>query len=380
MEKMINLPQLFRRPAGAWLIACVAGITVLLVVVARQSQRVSSLRQASSQLVSVEASALSVPTTANGLVVAIRRVNISPVSAGRISSLLVEEGDRVQGGQLIAKMNNDELNARVNQAKAQLAAAAAEQGAAAKRLSRYEQLVKAGAISEDYLDELRKNVLKADANATEARQKLAEFRSQLDDSYIYAPFSGIITRRYAEAGEYVAPATSASNSDGATSSSIAELSKGLEVEARVPEANLLNVRLSQRVKVETDAFPGQQFAGVVLSISPRAVSKENVITFPIRIQLLDGLGKLKPEMNVKVTFVATPIPDAMVIPVAALNTQKDGAVGVFVPDASGGAIFRTVKPGVVSGGKVQIVSGLSKGDQIFLAPPRGFKGSELISN
>lgn len=83
------------------------------------------------------------------------------------------------------------------------------------------------------------------AQVSEAVSQLQVYETQLENTLVRTPFAGIITRRYTDVGDFVTPTTSASTSDGATSASIAELSSGLEVEAKVPEASIARIKLVQ---------------------------------------------------------------------------------------------------------------------------------------
>lgn len=322
-----------------------------------------------SRTVRVQKEPLLVETEASGVVVATRRVNISPAAPGRISELRLREGDRVTKGQLLAVMENDEGRFRVRQLEAELEGSIAERDADSRRLTRFEELLREGAVSPDDVDELRKNLSRSNAKVSETDQRLREARMLLERSYIRAPFTGIITQLFAETSEFVAPATSASSDAGATSSTIAELSRGLEVEAKIPEASLLRVSPGQQVAIESDAFVGESFTGVVRSISPRAVSSDNVITFPVTVGLKDGFSRLRPQMNVKVKFLSNMPERQIMIPLAAVETLKDGMTVVRVKEpTTGRSETRPVSLGVVSGARVQIVSGLQEGEEIFLAP------------
>lgn len=345
-----------------------------LILRQREARLIEARQQ--SQTVEVKREDLSVRTEASGVVVAVRRINISPASPGRIRELRMQEGDRVNAGQLLAVMENDEAQSRVNQLEAALEGALAEKDADSKRLKRFDNLLRDGAVSPDQVDELQKNLSRSIAKVNETREQLSEAKSLLDRSYIRAPFSGIITQLFAEVAEYVAPATSASSGAGATSTTIAELSRGLEVEAKIPESNLLNIEARQRAAIESDAFPGEVFNGEVISVSPRAVASDNVITFPVTVRLLDGYRRLRPEMNVRVRFLGDDIKNALTIPLAAVETLKDGSTVVQVRTPDGKPESRGIQLGAVVGSQVQVLRGLEAGEKIFLTPPKTTQESQ----
>jgi len=361
------------RKRTAWL-ALALGVGALSIsagfLLRKQGERSTQLSTSQQSTFIAQKQPLKIETEASGVVIAIRKINISPAAPGRISELRLREGDRVRQGQLLAIMENDEGSYRVRQLEAELAGSIAEQDADSRRLSRFEKLLQEGAVSPDNVDELRKNLSRSSARVSEVKQRLNESKMLLERSYIRAPFSGIITQLFAETSEFVAPATSASSDVGATSSTIAELSRGLEIQAKIPEASLLRVNQGQQVIIESDAFIGERFRGVVSSISPRAVANDNVITFPVNIELKDGFSRLRPQMNVKVKFLSSRSEEQIMIPLAAVETQKDGKTVIYVQSPSGKPEKRFISLGVVSGARVQVVNGLKEGEKVFLTPTR----------
>jgi HlyD family secretion protein len=371
----------------------------------------------------------------NGLVQSIRKINISPSTQGRIMELFVREGDRIQAGQAIARMDDEQLQAQVSQyeaildrSRAQLAErlAGSRQEEVAKaeadvirsearvqearsrlqlateKLNRRQILQKEGAITREALNESQVDVRNAEDNLTqtqaslaisqqdlarqrsgfraeeiaqtraqvaEANAQLQSFQIQLNNTLVRAPFGGIITRRFTDVGDFVAPTTSASSSDGATSASIAELSSGLEVEAKVPEANIAGIKQGQSVEVRSDSYPDQVFKGQVQSIAPRAVKENSITSFRVKVKLETGLEQLKAGMNVKLAFIAEPIQNALVVPLSAVVTQKDGQRGIWLLDANSEIRFQLIRLGSESGSQAQILEGLKAGDRILISPP-----------
>jgi HlyD family secretion protein len=212
-------------------------------------------------------------------------------------------------------------------------------------------------------------IAQAAAEVAEAEAQLASVQIQLNKTTVRAPFAGIITRRYAETGDYVDSSTAASETEGATSTSIAELASGLEIEAKVPEASISKIKLGQAVKIQVDAYGNEAFEGKVRIIAPRAVKENNVTSFRVKVALVTGEDKLQSGMNTRLTFQGEPIANAMTIPLAAVVTQADGQTGVYLAGTEGKAQFKAIKLGTASGDRVQILEGLTKGDRIFTTPP-----------
>jgi HlyD family secretion protein len=315
---------------------------------------------------------LGASTDASGVVTAVRKVNLSPNVASRIDRLYLREGDRVARGQLVAVMESEALQAKASGLRAQLEAAKASLSASAVRRKRYETLLASGAVSEEQMEELRNEERQATLKVEEARYQLKETQAELRNTRVYAPFAGIITRQFAQEGQFVTPTTSATKEDGATSTSIAELSSGLEVEGRIPEASLTEITPGQNVEIITDAFPGQVFQGRVKMVSPRAVTENEVNSFPVAVTIESGQGKLKPAMTVRLRFLDQPVRGALVLPLAALTTGSGNTRGVLRLKPDGGLEFVPVTPGRISGDRIQIKNGLQKGDRVLIsAPPPG---------
>lgn len=393
-----------------------------------------------NQTVLVQSQDLTVQVKANGVVQAVRKINLSPKQEGRIDRLHVDEGVQVKQGQIIARMDSEQFQAQANQYKAALAKAQAElllkrsgnrpeeiSKAKAEVIKNEAQVLEArsrltlardrvrrkqfasqeGAIARDELDEAlteqrnaRENLEQAQASLAVAKQELvlqlkgyrqeeiassqaevaqakAQFQyyqTQLENTLVRAPFAGTITRKFAQEGDFVTPMTSASSSDGATSASIAELSSGLEVEAKVPEASIAQVEPGQQVEIRSDAYPNNRFEGRVRLVAPRAVqdsqgSSGGVTSFRVKVSLQTGQAQLKSGMNVKLIFICDTIQNALVVPLAAIVTKRDGQTGVLVATQNNQAKFHPVTVGSSSGSQVQIIEGVTKGDRILLAPP-----------
>lgn len=217
-------------------------------------------------------------------------------------------------------------------------------------------------------------IASAVAEVKEARAQLDRAMTQLDNTIIRAPFAGIITRSFARVGGFITPTTSASDTVGATSASIAELSSGKEIEAKIPEAIIAKINPTQTVDIYTDAYPDETFKGVVSSIAPRAIQQDNVTFFRVKVAIPEDLTQLKLGMNTRLTFLSDPIEDALVIPLAAVITRPDGQTGVYILNSQQEEEFRTVKVSAVSGLEVRVLEGLEPGDRVLVHPP----SSEIV--
>jgi HlyD family secretion protein len=382
----------------------------------------------SSKLVAVARKTLKTTITAAGAVRPVKTVNISPKTPGRLARLLVEQGDRVVKGQVMAEMDRSDLEGRLQEVKGTIAQAKArldrlkegtrteQVGQAQARLeslnvgltlsqSRYKRnqgLFETGAISQDALDSARVAYEQSQAQVRESAKNLEELKrgprrqeiseaqaqvqqaqgqrtviqSQLNDTSLRAPFAGVVTQRYATEGAIVTPTTTASTTASATSSSIVTLAGPLEVLADVPEAEIGAVIPEQKVEVRSEAFPDRVFPGVVRLISPEAVVVQNVTSFQVRVRLLPQ-DKLRSGMNVTALFVGKSISNALAVPTVAIVTGK-GQTGVLVPGPEPDKPkFVPVTIGPTSGQETQIIQGVTEGQKVYLDLPRGFTVEKL---
>jgi HlyD family secretion protein len=206
----------------------------------------------------------------------------------------------------------------------------------------------------------------AAVKAVEAQIQAAEVR--LQDSVIRAPFSGIVTQKYANVGAFVTPTTSASTSASATSSSIVAVARGLEILAQVPEVDIGRIQPGQAVEIVADAYPDQVFTGNVRLIAPEAVLEQGVTTFQVRVALDTGTEELRSGLNVDLTFLGDRLTDALVLPTVSIVTEQ-GRTGVLVADANNQPQFREVTIGAQIDDQTQILQGLKAGDRVFVNPP-----------
>jgi HlyD family secretion protein len=200
---------------------------------------------------------------------------------------------------------------------------------------------------------------------------------QEEDTRIRAPFSGVITQRFATEGAFVTPTTSASATSSATSTSIVALASGLEVVAEVPEVDLEQIRVNQKVEIVADAYPDQVFQGKVRLVAPEAVVEQNVTSFQVRVNVVTGLEKLRSGMNVDATFLGNQLNNALVVPTVAIVTNR-GQTGVLMPGQNNQPRFQPVTIGPTIGNQTQVLQGIQAGDQVFTELPPGQRFEDVV--
>lgn len=274
---------------------------------------------------------------ATGIVEASHEVRVAPRTAGRLAELLVDEGSVVKRGQILARLEDSDLKASVDEAASKAAYAAAQ-------LERITKLRESSLVSLDALERAR-------ADELAARAALQRGREQLGFMLLRAATDGVITRREGEVGEYL-PANQA----------LFYLAghEPLRISADVDEEDLPRLSVGQRAVVRIDAFPGRVFEGRVNEITPRGdpVSR----SYRVRLALTDpkslGMG-----MTAEVNVIITERKNALLVPASAVI---DGAVWVLDGER---ITRRKVTVGVTAPDRVEILNGLADGDWVVTQPP-----------
>ena len=206
------------------------------------------------------------------------------------------------------------------------------------------------------------------AAARAAEQRLEQRRVESSELTVRAPFSGVITARFADPGAYVTPTTSASATAGASSSSIVELAQGLEAIAKVPESDIGRIRLGQNAAVRVDSFPDRRFAARVRQIAPRAEKLNNVTSFEVKLQMLQAPPELRIGMTADIDFNTGVLAPRTLVPTVAVVTEE-GRPGVLLVGPGNQPRFQPVALGASSGRDTQILSGLKPGSRVFIDLP-----------
>ena len=306
--------------------------------------------------------------TASGELEAIRRVNVSPKRQGLLDALFVDEGDAVTKGQVLARMEIGDFTDRMDELSALERQARADYEAKRADYLRYRKLKDSGAISASDLGGFRAAFLSSKEALAAAKERIQQRDVEGSELLIRAPFSGVITERFAEPGAFVTPTTTASANAGATSASIVELSEGLEVVAKVPENDIGRILVGQNASVRVDAFPDQRFPARVRDIAPRAEKTDNVISFEVELTLIDPPPTLRIGMTVDVDFQTGRTAESTLVPTVAIVTEN-GQPGVLLVGKDNQPRFQVVELGSSSGSQSAILSGVKPGSKVFIDLP-----------
>lgn len=315
---------------------------------------------------------------ATGYVVAQVKAAVASKGSGRLEVLNVEEGDKVKAGEILAILDNSDIRADLDYAKAGLLAARADSVEASINLNRQLGLIKADATTQDVVDAVTAAYDRAVANMQVRRASIRSVEVALENTIIRAPFDGTVLTKNADVGEMVTPFASASSSKGAVVT-IADMSS-LEVEADVSESNIYKVKFGQPCEIVLDAYPGVKYQGYVKKIVPTADRSRATVLTKIGFKKIDD--KVLPEMSARVNFL--PVAEKQAVeekPTLAVAkntiTTRDGGKVVF--RVVGEYVQETpVGTGRELGQMTEILAGLSAGDVAVVSPPGGMKSGDKV--
>ena len=317
--------------------------------------------------------------TANGYVVAQRKAAVASKGTGRLVYLGVEEGDHVVKGQVIGRLEDQDVVAALAKARADMAVAQADSFDATTSLHREQALYDARLASKADLDAAEARYLRTMASIGSARAAVDGAEVALEYTRIRAPFDGTVLTKDADVGEVVAPFAASANSRGAIVS-MADMNS-LQVEADVSESNITRVRVGQPCEITLDAYPDTRYRGVVHKIVPTADrAKATVLT---KVAFTDRDERVLPDMSAKVAFLSSPLSDSaaaappkLTIPATAL-IERDGRSLVL---AVGDGVVKEVqvRTGARMGSLVEITEGLSQGETIVNRPPAGLSSGAKV--
>ncbi|KAB2921360.1 MAG: efflux RND transporter periplasmic adaptor subunit [Bacteroidetes bacterium] len=319
---------------------------------------------------------------ASGYVVAQRKAAVASKGTGRLEFLGVIEGDRVRKGEVIGRLESSDVEAALGQAKAGLAlaragleSAMAEQEDASANFERQKALFGMNSISRAEYDGANARnrravaaVASAEANIKYAEANVRAAEVGVENTYIRAPFDGVVLTKNANVGEVISPFGAAAGSRGAIVT-VADM-RSLEVEADVSESNIEKLVEGQPCEITLDAYPDKRYPGRVNKIVPTADRAKATVLTKVKFDRLDE--RVLPEMRAKVNFVKEAKPEGrdtapkLSVPASAV-TERNGQKVVFV--LTGETVTETaVTLGEVMGSRIEVRQGVSSGQKVVLRP------------
>ncbi|MBI4909437.1 MAG: efflux RND transporter periplasmic adaptor subunit [Acidobacteria bacterium] len=368
---------------------------------------------------------------ATGYIIAAHKIQVASKVVGRVLAINVEKGDRVKEGQILARLEDDEYRAQLQQGRGQLQAlqarmeelkngsrpeeiavakanldqAKADLGNARVNLERVKQLAAEGVFARQNLDDAiarydaqaarvssldktyqlvkigprREQIDNVAGQIEEARGRVAFYETALANTLIRAPVTGTILERAVEKGEFVTTSFVGERGAKGYVVSLADLND-LQVELDINQNDFAKLGPKQKGVITTDAFPDRKYDGYIYEIAPEANRQKATVQVKVKVANPDGF--LRPDMNASVAFLAEAKPrisdgaapkPSILIPSSAI---RNGAVFVLL---NGKAVERKVKTGSTTGNSVRIEEGLFGGEDLVVRPTPDLKSGDRIT-
>jgi HlyD family secretion protein len=358
------------------------------------------------KIVTAERGDIARSVVARGKIEPLSKVEVKSKANGITKALLVDVGDRVTEGQILAELDKEDLEAQVREAKATRdgeeanlhAAIAAEAKAkieaanpelefARRDFARAQELFNQKIASQQQLDdasrafEVSKNrqqlldatVQTAGAQVEQARARVAAAKAALDRAEetlryatIRAPIAGLVLTRSTELGD----AVSSILNMGSAATLIMTLGdvSSVYIKGEVDEADIGKAACGQHVRTKVEAYPTESFDGVVKRIAPMGKELNNVTTFEVRVSISNQQGKLLANMTANAEIVLEERKNVLLIPEAALVYDKDKNVSVqrLDPTVKLGWRKLPLKIGISNGQRAEVLEGLKESDKLVL--------------
>ena len=304
--------------------------------------------------------------TASGYVVAQRKASVASKATGRLIYLGVVEGDAVKKGQIIARLEDSDVKAALEQAKANLQLNEASLQDAKSTYERQEKLYALGGTPKSDLDAAEANYKRVLASISVAKAVVQGAEVALENTLIRAPFDGTVLTKDADVGEIVSPLGASSTSRAAVVT-MADMSS-LQVEADVSESNIEKIKSGQDCEITLDAYPDYRYAGYVAKIVPTADRSKATVLVKVAFRKYDS--KVLPEMSAKVLFLNKKVDEKslsekaiLVVPYTAIrkSDQKE-----YVYRVKDGRVYEVeIKTGRTVGDYTEVISGVEEGDRVI---------------
>lgn len=396
-----------RKRRSVW-IALALGVPLLggaamfsLKAIGRSSPKIDAEKLARAERIDLARSVV-----ATGKIEPTTKVEIKSKASGIIQSLPVNVGDVVRRGQVICELDKNDLQPRLREAQAALAVAEAAITSAGADYERYKveaagpdvpflkrdmerarSMFIDGLIAQNVRDDAEKNyemgknrqqsavvnlgvaraaIAKAEAQREQARAVLARAEEDLRNATIVSPIDGVVLSRDREMGDAVSSILTMGS--GATLiMSLGDLAE-VYVKGKVDESDIGKVWVTQPARITVESYKDQKFWGKVTKISPMGVEKDNVTTFEVRVSISNESRKLSAAMTANAEIILEERKGVLAIPEGAIVYMKDKSTAVEVPDPTleSGKRRVAVATGISNGSKIQVVKGLSEGQQVIL--------------
>jgi RND family efflux transporter MFP subunit len=331
---------------------------------------------------------------ATGYVTARRQATVSAQITGTLTAVLIEEGDHVKQGQILARLDDSQYKAALDTAVAQAKAAhalvnqyQAQLAQNGRDATRDEELASHGLVSKQVAEQARTlassthaQLLSQERQAAAADAQVIEAQVNYGYCLIRAPFDGVITTKDAQVGEVVSPFSAGGGFTRTGIGTIVDMDS-LEVDVDVNEAYIGRVTPNMPAEAVLDAYPDWRIPAHVIAIVPAA--DRGKATVKVRVAMEKKDTRIVPDMGVRVSFleakpaIATQAPKGVLVPAKAI-VKRDGGDSVFVV-SNGKAHRQSVQPAAQAYGDMRLIpASVNAGDSVVISPPDDLRdGSDV---
>jgi HlyD family secretion protein len=323
--------------------------------------------------------------TESGTVEPVTSVNVKSELAGKVLKLYVEEGDKVKKGQklVLIQPQPDEAQ-QVAQTKASIKSKTLDLEEAERNLKRMETLYEQGFIAEQEVEDARKQYENSNIQLQLAKKQLwvvlggeenvdiKNFNLDLegvDNITLKSTINGMVTSVNVEEGEMITSGTQALGGGGTGIMTVADMDEMI-VKANINEVDVEKLQKGQKVQIGFDAIRGKVYEGKVRRISPSGTEVENLVVYPVEVEILDSDARIRPGMTADLDIIIGEAENVICIPKHAV-INRDGKTMVLLRE-QGKFVPKPVVTGLDDNVNIEIKSGLTDGDTLLI--PAGREG------
>jgi HlyD family secretion protein len=322
-----------------WAILLVAAIVTAWVLL-RQGR---DSQEAKYRTQKADRGDVTMTVTATGTLSAVTTVQVGSQVSGIIAQLYADFNSRVTKGQLLAELDPTPFQAQVEQRRADVLQAEVQMRNAEVTFHRQEQLLADKLAAQADYDSAKANFDTARAQADQARAALSQAETNLRYTKILSPIAGVVVDRKYDIGQTVAASFQAP-----TLFTIAEDLSRMQVQADVDQSDIGRVKIGQPARFTVDAYPDEEFQGRISQIRLNATVNQNIITYPVILEVPNPEEKLRPQMTANVTVDVAQVKDVLRVPNAALRFRPTDGSGE-VPRARGSGSGERGRGGAAGG-------------------------------
>ncbi|HET8947218.1 MAG TPA: efflux RND transporter periplasmic adaptor subunit [Candidatus Polarisedimenticolia bacterium] len=302
--------------------------------------------------------AVAATVTSTGTISAVHTVQVGSQVSGIVQGLLVDYNSPVTKGQLLASLDPTPFQAQVEQRRADLLRAEVDMRNTEIAFNRQQRLLEQGLTAPSDYDTAKAAFDAAKAGVAQAQATLRQAQTNLSYTKIFSPIDGVVVARQYDIGQTVAASFQAP-----TLFTIAEDLTKMQVAADVDQSDIGRVQVGQTAHFTVDAYADETFSGTISQIRLNATQNQNVVTYPVIIDVPNPDKRLKPLMTADVTIEVAKIGDVLRVPNAALRfkpVETGRGAGAPGPDGARASMSESPRGGGAAGGGPAAMAGMLK--------------------